>query len=194
MAYALFITLTFDGSMRRFLLYYFVPVSVPFVAFILDRLQPQPKPQIKIDLPVVLLALTRAIYPLPFISGHALFLTYALFSSRMVVTRLAAFCVFLQVAYLKVFAWQDTTILGGVALGLAAYPLPWISGHALFLTYAMTTSRMAVTRLTAFGVFLQVVYLKVFAWQDTTILGGVALGLAAAWIYRRSAALAEATF
>lgn len=118
--FAALIAFRFDGSMRRFLFYYFVPVSVPFTAFILDRLQSRPSYELLIDLPVVLLALTRAVYPLPIISGHVLFLTYALRTSTMVVTRLTASIVFLQVVYLKVFVWQDITLLGGIAAGLAA--------------------------------------------------------------------------
>ena len=35
--FAVFIHLLFDGDLRWFLLYYFVPIGIPFVAFLVER-------------------------------------------------------------------------------------------------------------------------------------------------------------
>jgi hypothetical protein len=37
--FALLIWLAFDGELQFFLLYYFVPITVPFVAYAFDRAQ-----------------------------------------------------------------------------------------------------------------------------------------------------------
>jgi hypothetical protein len=73
-----------------------------------------------IDLLVLIPALTRAFVRLPLISGHALFLTYALMSCRSAVARIAAFLVLLQVAYLKIYVTHDTALIGGVVFGYLA--------------------------------------------------------------------------
>ncbi len=35
--FAISITLLFEGELRWFLLYYFAPIAIPFVAFLFDR-------------------------------------------------------------------------------------------------------------------------------------------------------------
>ncbi len=37
--FAFFINLLFDGDLRWFLLYYFTPIGIPFVAFLFDRVE-----------------------------------------------------------------------------------------------------------------------------------------------------------
>lgn len=121
--FAALVGLLFDGARRWFLLYYFVPITIPFVAFLFERLERFPTIPMTawgIDLLVLIPALTRAFVRLPLISGHALFLTYALMSCRSVVARIAAFLVLLQVAYLKIYVTHDTALIGGVVFGYLA--------------------------------------------------------------------------
>jgi hypothetical protein len=121
--FALFIHLSFDGDFRWFLLYYFTPIGIPFVAFLFDRAEQYTEASRAswgVDLAVLIPALTRAFVRLPLISGHALFLSYALLTSRSNVARIAAILVFLQVAYLKIFVTHDTALIGGVLAGCLA--------------------------------------------------------------------------
>jgi hypothetical protein len=121
--FAFFITLLFDGDLRWLLLYYYVPIGIPFVAFLFDRAEGYARASRTswaIDLVVLIFALTRAFVQLPLISGHALFLTYCLLTSRSKVARIAAVLVLLQVAYLKLFVTHDTALFGGVIVGCLA--------------------------------------------------------------------------
>ena len=121
--FAIFVHLSFDGAQRWFLLYYFTPVGIPFVAFLLDRAEHYGSVSLGswiIDLAVLIPALARAFVRVPLISGHALFLTYCLLTSRSKVARITAFLVLLQVAYLKIFVTHDTALIGGVIAGCLA--------------------------------------------------------------------------
>jgi hypothetical protein len=112
------IILRFEGEKQWYYLYYFAPISVPFVCFLLERadtLRNKTAWPYLIDLPVLVLSLIRAFYPLPFISGHAYFLSYALLTTRNWPARLTAALVLLEVIILKVFVWHDATLLGGMA-------------------------------------------------------------------------------
>jgi hypothetical protein len=123
--FALAIILFFEGEFRWFLLYYFTPIGIPFVAFLFDRAEQYPPVSNvawALDLAVLTLALLRAFVHVPFISGHALFLTYCFLTSRSRVARITAVLVFVQVAYLKLFVTHDTALFGGVVVGcLAAF-------------------------------------------------------------------------
>ena len=128
--FALIVTLLFDGELRWFLLYYFTPIGIPFVAFLFDRLERQThvsKLTWVIDLVVVLLALIRAFVRLPLVSGHTLFLVYCLLTARSKVARITAVLVLLQVAYLKLFVTHDTALFGGIVAGCLA---AWIYQRA----------------------------------------------------------------
>jgi hypothetical protein len=121
--FAVFIRLLFDGDLRWFLLYYFVPIGIPFVAFLFDRVEQYGSISLVswlIDLAVLLPALARAFVRLPLISGHALFLVYCLLTSRSNIARITAALVLLQVAYLKIFVTHDTALVGGVIVGCLA--------------------------------------------------------------------------
>lgn len=122
-SFALFITLLFDGDLRWFLLYYFAPIGIPFVAFLFDRAEQYELTSIAswaLDLVVLIFALTRAFIRLPLISGHALFLTYCLLTSRSKIARITAALVLLQVVYLKLLVTHDTALFGGVIAGCLA--------------------------------------------------------------------------
>lgn len=106
-------------------LFYYTPIGIPFVAFLFDRAERRSKGdftwlRFDIDLLVILIALARTIVHIPWISGHALFLTYALITGRSPILRVTAAIVFIQVAYLKIFVWHDISVLGGFALGCLA--------------------------------------------------------------------------
>jgi hypothetical protein len=121
--FALFVALFFEGDLRRFLLYYFTPIGIPFVAFLFDRAEHSaviPLVSWGIDLAVLIPALTRAFVPLPLVSGHALFLSYCLLTARSKLARVTAFLVVLQVAYLKIFVTHDTALIGGIVVGYLA--------------------------------------------------------------------------
>lgn len=110
-----------------FLLIYDVPISIPFVLFLFDRLIMFHETRLTgkaFDLVVLIIALARAFKPVPLVSGHALFLTYALFTSPSRLTRAASLIVLIEVAYFKILLWKDSTIIGGFIAGLiAAYLL-----------------------------------------------------------------------
>jgi hypothetical protein len=121
--FAVFIHLSFDGDFRWFLLYYFVPIGIPFVAFLFDRAKGYASVSAAawtVDLAVLIPALMRAFVRVPLVSGHALFLTYCVLTSRSKVARITAVLVLLQVAYLKIFVTHDTALVGGVILGCLA--------------------------------------------------------------------------
>src|ERR1041384_6534661 len=87
------VSLLFEGEFRWFLLYYFTPVGIPFVAFLFDRAEGYALTSIAawvVDVVMLIPALTRAFIPLPLVSGHALFLTYCLLSSKSKVARITA--------------------------------------------------------------------------------------------------------
>ena len=89
---ALLTILCTSGTERVFLLYYYVPIAVPFLAYLLERAQrweTLTAVQRAIDLPVLMLALLRAVVPVPLVSGHALFLSYALLTTRGWVARVS---------------------------------------------------------------------------------------------------------
>jgi hypothetical protein len=124
--FALFVILRSQGILRSYLLWYFSPVGVVFAAFILDRIKVLGQTsvvQLVLDLGVTLLSLARALTFIPLISGHALFLSYTLLSTRLRVVQLLAAVVLLEVVYLKLYLWDDpVTLLGGTLVGgLAAF-------------------------------------------------------------------------
>lgn len=128
--FALIVTLFFEGDLRWFLLYYFTPIGIPFVAFLFDRGEQYELASLAswaVDLAVLVPALMRAFVRLPLISGHALFLTYCLLTSRSKVARITAVLVLLQVVYLKLFVTHDKALFGGIIAGcLAALYYQWV--------------------------------------------------------------------
>ena len=74
-----------------------------------------------VDALVVVLAMGRVVGNVPFVSGHTLFLTYAILSSRSIVVRVTALLVMAQTVYLKYFVWHDfVTSTSGIVLGMTA--------------------------------------------------------------------------
>ena len=111
------------GDLRRHLMYV-LPIIVPFVAFLFDRgalLRTAGWPEWAIDFTVIAVSILRALGVIPLISGHALFLTYAIARPGSRLTKITALMVMLQVLYLKIFIWDDqVTPFTGIAAGLTA--------------------------------------------------------------------------
>lgn len=103
---------------------YVLPIIVPFVAFLFDRgaqIRTAGWPEWVIDLVVVATSILRALGAVPLISGHALFLTYAIARPGSRLTQVTALMVMLQLLYLKFFVWHDmVTPFTGIAAGLTA--------------------------------------------------------------------------
>jgi hypothetical protein len=104
--------------------FYVLPIIVPFVGFVFDRvrhLRASPLIELVVDCAIVGTALLRAAGDVPVVSGHALFLTYAITRPGSWLTKLTAGLVMLQVIYLKIFVWHDlVTPVAGITLGLLA--------------------------------------------------------------------------
>ena len=111
------------GDLRRHFMYV-LPIIVPFVAFLFDRgarFRTARWPEWLTDLTVIAVSILRALGAIPLISGHALFLTYAIARPGSRLTKITALVVMLQVLYLKIFVWNDpVTPLTGIAAGLTA--------------------------------------------------------------------------
>jgi hypothetical protein len=103
---------------------YVLPIIVPFVAFIFDRAKHFPEAtliELFVDSAVVVTSIMRMMGGVPLVSGHALFLTYAIARPGSRLTRITAAIVMLQVIYLKFFVWHDwVTPVTGLTLGLLA--------------------------------------------------------------------------
>lgn len=103
---------------------YVLPIIVPFVAFLFDRVKgiwETGWPELMIDLAVVATSILRGMGVVPLVSGHVLFLTYAIARPGSRLTRITASIVMLQVIYLKFFVWGDSiTPATGIALGVVA--------------------------------------------------------------------------
>ena len=122
--YAVWVTWRFGGQNLNNQYLYVVPIIVPFVSFLLDRIERIHHLTIAVvmvDLLVVGTSLMRVVGNVPFISGHTLFLTYAILSPASPVTRFTASLVMLEVIYLKYFVWHDpVTSSAGIGLGVIA--------------------------------------------------------------------------
>ena len=123
-AYAAVTQWRLPGRDLRMHFIYVLPIIVPFVAFLFDRgaqFRTAGWPEWIIDFVVVASSILRAIGVIPLISGHVLFLTYAIARPGSRLTKATALMVMLQVLYLKIFVWHDmVTPFTGIAVGLTA--------------------------------------------------------------------------
>ena len=111
---------------------YFVPLMVPMIAFMFERLEHAREAnffQHGVDFLVFGLAVGRVVGDVPLISGHTLLLSYALVCSRSRIVRVSAILVLAQTLWLKYFVWHDfvTSNIGmvlGCALALLVSLLP----------------------------------------------------------------------
>jgi hypothetical protein len=122
--YVLYATLRFSGDKLSGQYIYVVPIVFPFVAFLFDRAERFGQTSIirlTLDVLVVGMAMWRVVGNVPFISGHALFLTYALLSTKTRVARITSALVILEVIYMKYLFWHDwITPTSGIVLGTIA--------------------------------------------------------------------------
>ena len=70
-----------------------------------------------LDAPLIAVALIRGLGLIPVVSGHAMFLAYALWTSRAPLVRWTALAVLAQVAYVKGFG-ADESLWWGLLAGL----------------------------------------------------------------------------
>jgi hypothetical protein len=125
---AMSLRIAWNPAAKNYLEY--VPIGAVFAAFLWDRLLPRwpgGARRTAWDAAVVALALMRVfIPPLPFVSGHTLFATYAALTARRWPLRALALLVLAEVMYAKIFAsggWRS--MLGGLAVaGVAAAARP----------------------------------------------------------------------
>lgn len=110
--------------------FYVLPIIVPFVAFLFSRareFRSITALQLIIDATVVGLSLMRMFDYLPLISGHVLFLSYAVSGPGSRLTRVTAALVMLQVIYLKFLVWHDpVSPFAGALLGLTGATIVWL--------------------------------------------------------------------
>jgi hypothetical protein len=122
--YAVWVTWRFGGRNLENQYLNVVPIVVPFVSFLLDRAEQIHQLRIArlvIHLLVVGTSMMRVVGNVPFVSGHTLFLSYAILGPASRVTRITASLVMLDVIYLKYFVWHDPiTSSAGIVLGTIA--------------------------------------------------------------------------
>jgi len=102
---------------------YFVPLMVPMIAFMLERVEHVREAnffQHGVDYLVFGLAVGRVVGNVPYISGHTLLLSYALLQTKSRLVRISSILVLAQTLCLKYFVWGDfVTSNVGIALGCA---------------------------------------------------------------------------
>ena len=122
--YAFWVYWRFGGQNLQSQYLYVVPIVVPFLSFLLDRSERIKRRSIAglaIDFLVVGTSMMRVIGNVPYISGHTLFLSYAIVGPASRVTRITASLVMLEVVYLKYFVWHDPISSStGIVLGAIA--------------------------------------------------------------------------
>jgi hypothetical protein len=110
---------------------YFVPLMVPLIAFMLERVEHAREAnffQHGADYLVFALAAGRVVGDVPYISGHTLLLSYVLLQSESKLVRISSILVLAQTLILKYFVWKDfVTSNVGLALGCALAALVALS-------------------------------------------------------------------
>ena len=100
---------------------YFVPLMVPLIAFMLERVEHVREAnffQHGVDYLVFALAVGRVVGSVPYISGHTLILSYALLQSKSRLVRISSILVLAQTLFLKYIVWKDfVTSNVGIAVG-----------------------------------------------------------------------------
>jgi len=122
--YALWMRWRFPGGDLTHHYLYVLPIIVPFVVFLFDRvrvLRDISLLQWTVEIIVVGVSILRMLGHVPLVSGHALFLSYAIAGPGSRLTRITAALVMTQVIYLKLFVWHDfITPVTGAFLGIVA--------------------------------------------------------------------------
>lgn len=111
----------FAGERKWYLLTYHAPIAAVFVSYLFDRIEHYRRIfrwQWVIEILVILVSLIRAVFTIPYVSGHALFLSYLLITTSFRPAWWLALVVFLEVVYVKLFLLRDPTLIGGVVSGV----------------------------------------------------------------------------
>ncbi|HKP36135.1 MAG TPA: hypothetical protein VJT71_04700 [Pyrinomonadaceae bacterium] len=121
LSYALWMRWRFPGGDLTNHYVYVLPIIVPFVAFLFDRarlIRDTGLLQWTLEILLVGVSILRMLGHVPFVSGHTLFLSYAIAAPGSRLTRITAVLVMMQVIYLKLFVWHDfITPVTGIFLG-----------------------------------------------------------------------------
>ena len=116
--------------------WYFVPLLVPCLAFMIERVQHVRQAnffQHGVDFLVFGLAVGRVTGDVRYVSGHTLLLSYMLLSSRSNIVRIASILVLVQTLYLKYYVWGDfVTSNVGLVLGCALALSVWLAGYCWY--------------------------------------------------------------
>ena len=116
--------------------WYFVPLLVPCLAFMIERVQHVRQAnffQHGVDFLVFGLAVGRVTGDVRYVSGHTLLLSYMLVSSRSNIVRIASTLVLVQTLYLKYYVWGDfVTSNVGLVLGCALALSVWLAGYCWY--------------------------------------------------------------
>lgn len=116
--------------------WYFVPLLVPCLAFMIERVQHVRQAnffQHGVDFLVFGLAVGRVTGDVRYVSGHTLLLSYMLVSSRSNIVRIASILVLVQTLYLKYYVWGDfVTSNVGLVLGCALALSVWLAGYCWY--------------------------------------------------------------
>jgi hypothetical protein len=80
--------------------------------------------------------------------------------------------------------WAIEAAVVGVSLLRAVFSFPPVSGHALFLSYVLTSTPLRLLWWVAALVFAEVAYVKLVVLGDPTLIGGVIVGLLAGVLAR----------
>ncbi len=118
----------FAGERRWYLFAYHAPIVAVFINYFFDRVKHRAeiRPwQWGIEAIVVALALIRAVFSIPYISGHALFLSYVLVNTPLRLVWWLAILVFAEVIYIKVTVLNDPTLIGGFIGGVIGGVAVW---------------------------------------------------------------------
>jgi hypothetical protein len=112
------------GPARRFVVFYIAPMVLVFPLWArvrLARIEVEPAGRVALDAAVTLLAEVRTLTgALPF-SGHMLFLTYSLLTTRPLWYRVVAILLIAETTWFKLGMWSDLRSWSlGLACGLAA--------------------------------------------------------------------------
>ncbi len=112
-----------DARERYYLFIYNAPIAFVFVAYLFDRAERGRAIRLRqglIEPCVIGLAMTRALVPVPLISGHALFLTYTILTTPRRLAWWLAVLVLIEVSYIKIVLLHDATLIGGALIGIVA--------------------------------------------------------------------------
>lgn len=118
----------FAGERRWYLIGYHAPIGLVFVNYLFDRLRHRREIRLwqwGVEAGLIALALFRAIFTSPPISGHTLFLSYLLIVTPFRPVWWLSAVVFVEVILIKVAVLNDSTWMGGVLVGLACGLAVW---------------------------------------------------------------------